>query len=127
MSYFIFIKGLRIHAGHRSPDHQVAPNNGQFVVDLVLSSVLADASYSDRLGDTTNYSDVVATVTTAFSRSDHFSLETTAGKLAEAVLSAHHLIDQVTVMLHARMPAMFEDTRIRVIRSRYSRTSAIVG
>jgi dihydroneopterin aldolase len=119
MSGVIFIKGLRIHAGHRSPDHEVEPNDRRFVVDLELSSALAEASYSDKLGDTTNYSDVVATVATAFANSDHLSLQATAGSVADAVLLAHHRVNAVTVTLHVRMSAIFEDTGISVVRCRH--------
>ena len=120
MSDTIFIKGILIHARHGMLEHESEVGQ-RFVIDLELYTDLSEASRSDRLADTVNYSNVVATATSAFKDTSYKLLERAAGAVADAILAAFPRIRAVKVTVHkphAPIAAIFEDVGVVLTRSR---------
>ncbi|MDB5619182.1 dihydroneopterin aldolase [Tardiphaga sp.] len=120
MSDMIFIKGVSVHAHHGVLDHE--SHVGQrFVIDLELTADIAEASHSDRLGDTVSYANVVATAISAFKDVNYKLLERAAGAVAEAVLAAFPKISVVKITVHkphAPIAAIFDDVGVILTRTR---------
>jgi 7,8-dihydroneopterin aldolase/epimerase/oxygenase len=122
MTDTIFIKGVLVHARHGVLEHESEVGQ-RFVIDLELSTDLAESSRSDRLADTVSYSNVVATATAAFKDTNYRLLERAAGAVADAILSSFPRISAVKITVHkphAPIAAIFEDVGVVLIRSRQS-------
>jgi 7,8-dihydroneopterin aldolase/epimerase/oxygenase len=120
MTDMIFIKGVVIHARHGVMDHETEVGQ-RFVIDLEMSSDLAESSRTDRLSDTVSYSDVLATATAAFKDDSYKLLERAAGAVADAILCAFDRISAVKVTVHkphAPIAAIFEDVGVVLTRKR---------
>jgi dihydroneopterin aldolase len=122
MSDAIFIKGVLIHARHGLLEHETEVGQ-RFVIDLELDTDLSESSRTDRLADTVNYSNVVATATSAFKDTNYYLLERAAGAVADAILAAFPRINAVKVTVHkphAPIAAIFEDVGVVLTRTRES-------
>jgi len=122
MSDTIFIKGVLIHARHGLLEHESEVGQ-RFVIDLELDTDLSESSRTDRLADTVNYSNVVATATSAFKDTNYYLLERAAGAVADAILAAFPRIRAVKVTVHkphAPIAAIFEDVGVVLTRTRDS-------
>jgi 7,8-dihydroneopterin aldolase/epimerase/oxygenase len=122
MSDTIFIKGVLIHARHGLLEHESEVGQ-RFVIDLELDTDLSESSRTDRLADTVNYSNVVATATSAFRDTNYYLLERAAGAVADAILAAFPRIRAVKVTVHkphAPIAAIFEDVGVVLTRTRES-------
>src|SRR5262245_11310522 len=122
MSDTIFIKGVLIHARHGLLEHETEVGQ-RFVIDLELDTDLSESSRTDRLADTVNYSNVVATATSAFKDTNYYLLERAAGAVADAILAAFPRINAVKVTVHkphAPIAAIFEDVGVVLTRMRES-------
>ncbi|WP_407159784.1 dihydroneopterin aldolase [Bradyrhizobium sp. STM 3557] len=120
MSDTIFIKGILIHARHGLLEHESEVGQ-RFVIDLELDTDLSESSRTDRLADTVNYSNVVATATSAFKDTNYYLLERAAGAVADAILAAFPRIRAVKVTVHkphAPIAAIFEDVGVVLTRTR---------
>jgi dihydroneopterin aldolase len=120
MTDTIFIRGLVIHARHGVMEHETEVGQ-RFVIDLELSSDLAESSRTDRLADTVSYSDVVATATAAFRDTNYRLLERAAGAVADAILKTFARIGAVKVTVHkphAPIAAIFDDVGVALTRAR---------
>ena len=120
----IFIKGLVVHARHGVMKHETEVGQ-RFVIDLELYADLSESSRSDRLPDTTSYSNVVETATDAFKNTNYKLLERAAGAVADAILSAFPRVRAVKVTVHkphAPIAEIFEDVGVVLTRNRHSPT-----
>ncbi len=120
MTDTIFIHGIVIHARHGVMEHE-AEVGQRFVIDLELSTDLAESSRTDRLKDTVSYSDVVATATRAFAHANYKLLERAAGAVADAVLAAFPRVSAIKVTVHkphAPIAAIFADVGVVITRTR---------
>jgi len=124
MTDTIFIKGLVVHARHGVMKHETEVGQ-RFVIDLELYADLSESSRSDRLPDTTSYSNVVETATDAFKNTNYKLLERAAGAVADAILSAFPRVRAVKVTVHkphAPIAEIFEDVGVVLTRNRHSPT-----
>ena len=119
MTDTIFIHGIVIHARHGVMEHE-AEVGQRFVIDLDLSTDLAESSRTDRLKDTVSYSDVVATATRAFAHANYKLLERAAGAVADAVFPRVSAIKVTVHKPHAPIAAIFADVGVVITRSRSS-------
>src|SRR5258708_25619044 len=120
MADVFFIPGVVIHARHGVMEHETEVGQ-RFVIDLELSTDLAESSRTDRLADTVSYSNVVATATAAFKNTNYKLLERAAGAVADAVLSTFPRINAVEVTVHkphAPIAAIFDDVGVVLMRTR---------
>jgi dihydroneopterin aldolase len=120
MSDVIFVTGLLIHAHHGVMEHESRVGQ-RFVLDLELSTDLADAARSDKLADTVSYASIVETATAAFSTGSYKLVEAAAGAVADAILATFPRISSVRVTVHkphAPIAATFTDVGVTLLRSR---------
>jgi dihydroneopterin aldolase len=120
MSDVIFVTGLLIHAHHGVMEHESRVGQ-RFVLDLELSTDLADAARSDKLADTVSYASIVETATAAFSTGSYKLVEAAAGAVADAILATFPRINSVRVTVHkphAPIAATFTDVGVTLLRSR---------
>ena len=120
MTDTIFIQGLLIHARHGVMDHE-AEVGQRFVIDLELSTDLAESSRTDRLADTVSYADVVNAASAAFADQNYRLLERAAGAVADAILASFPRVSAVKVTVHkphAPIAAIFHDVGVIIMRSR---------
>jgi 7,8-dihydroneopterin aldolase/epimerase/oxygenase len=120
MTDTIFIKGVVVHARHGVMKHETEVGQ-RFVIDLELYADLSESSRSDRLSDTTSYSNVVETATDAFKNANYKLLERAAGAVADAVLAAFERVSAVKVTVHkphAPIAAIFDDVGVVLTRTR---------
>jgi dihydroneopterin aldolase len=121
MTDTIFIKGLVVHARHGVMKHETEVGQ-RFVIDLELYADLSESSRSDRLPDTTSYSNVVETATDAFKNTNYKLLERAAGAVADAILASFPRVRTVKVTVHkphAPIAEIFEDVGVVLTRSRH--------
>ncbi len=121
MTDTIFIKGLVVHARHGVMKHETEVGQ-RFVIDLELYADLSESSRSDRLPDTTSYSNVVETATDAFKNTNYKLLERAAGAVADAILASFPRVRAVKVTVHkphAPIAEIFEDVGVVLTRSRH--------
>jgi dihydroneopterin aldolase len=93
----------------------------RFVLDLELTTDLADAARSDKLADTVSYSAIVEVASQAFATQSHKLVEAAAGAVADAVLAAFSRIASVRVTVHkpqAPIAAIFADVGVTLWRRR---------
>ena len=124
MTDTIFIKGLVVHARHGVMKHETEVGQ-RFVIDLELYADLSESSRSDRLPDTTSYSNVVETATDAFKNTNYKLLERAAGAVADAILSAFPRVRAIKVTVHkphAPIAEIFEDVGVVLTRNRHAPT-----
>ena len=124
MTDTIFIKGLVVHARHGVMKHETEVGQ-RFVIDLELYADLSESSRSDRLPDTTSYSNVVETATDAFKNTNYRLLERAAGAVADAILASFPRVRAVKVTVHkphAPIAEIFEDVGVVLTRSRHPPT-----
>jgi dihydroneopterin aldolase len=120
MSDAIFVNGLSLHAYHGVMQHE-AKVGQTFMLDLVLTIDLADASRTDKLKDTVSYDTVVKTVSEAFCARRYRLVEAAAGAVAAAVLERCPQVASVRVTVHkphAPIAATFEDVGVTITRAR---------
>jgi dihydroneopterin aldolase len=120
MSDTIFVTGLVIHAHHGVMEHESRVGQ-RFVLDLELTTDLADAARSDKLADTVSYSAIVEVASQAFATQSHKLVEAAAGAVADAVLAAFSRIASVRVTVHkpqAPIAAIFADVGVTLWRRR---------
>src|ERR1700757_1446939 len=124
MTDTIFIKGVVVHARHGVMKHET--ERGQrFVIDLELYANLSESSRSDRLSDTTSYSNVVETATDAFKNANYKLLERAAGAVADAILASFPRVRAVKVTVHkphAPIAEIFEDVGVVLTCNRHPPT-----
>jgi 7,8-dihydroneopterin aldolase/epimerase/oxygenase len=121
MTDIIFIKGLVVHARHGVMKHETEVGQ-RFVIDIELFADLSESSRSDRLADTSSYSNVVATATDAFKNANYKLLERAAGAVADAILAAFPKVRTVKVTVHkphAPIAEIFEDVGVVLTRNRH--------
>jgi 7,8-dihydroneopterin aldolase/epimerase/oxygenase len=121
MTDTIFIKGLVVHARHGVMKHETEVGQ-RFVIDIELFADLSESSRSDRLADTSSYSNVVATATDAFKNANYKLLERAAGAVADAILAAFPKVRTVKVTVHkphAPIAEIFEDVGVVLTRNRH--------
>jgi 7,8-dihydroneopterin aldolase/epimerase/oxygenase len=126
MSDTVFVRGLVIHAHHGVMEHE-AKVGQRFVLDIELSMDLTDAARSDKLVDTVSYSAIVETASGAFTAASHRLVESAAGAVAEAILTAFARVRSVRVTVHkphAPIAAIFADVGVTLLRSRPSTSGA---
>ncbi|MBV8263960.1 MAG: dihydroneopterin aldolase [Candidatus Eremiobacteraeota bacterium] len=124
MTDTIFIKGLVVHARHGVMKHETEVGQ-RFVIDLELYADLSESSRSDRLPDTTSYSNVVETATDAFKNTNYKLLERAAGAVADAILVSFPRVRAVKVTVHkphAPIAEIFEDVGVVLTRNRHPPT-----
>jgi dihydroneopterin aldolase len=124
MTDTIFIKGVVVHARHGVMKHETEVGQ-RFVIDLELHADLSESSRSDRLSDTTSYSNVVETATDAFKNANYKLLERAAGAVADAILSSFPRLRAVKVTVHkphAPIAEIFEDVGVVLTRDRHPPT-----
>ena len=125
MTDTIFIKGLVVHARHGVMKHETEVGQ-RFVIDLELYADLSESSRSDRLPDTTSYSNVVETATDAFKTANYKLLERAAGAVADAILASFARVRAVKVTVHkphAPIAEIFEDVGVVLTRNRHPPTN----
>lgn len=116
----IFIEGLNVHAHHGLMDHE-AELGQRFVIDIELKIDLSDATRSDDIDKTIDYSSVVAIATNAFLASRHVLLERAAAVVADAILDKFSRAVVVSITVHkpqATIMAIFKDVGVRLTRHR---------
>ena len=121
MSDRIFIKGLALHAYHGVMPHE-AKVGQTFALDLDLEINLSVAARSDKVVDTVSYDKVVACASEAFCAERCRLIETAAGRVADALLSAFSMVRSVRVTIHkphAPIAATFSDVGVTLVRSRH--------
>jgi dihydroneopterin aldolase len=93
-----------------------------FTLDLDLEIDLSAAARSDKVVDTVSYDKVVDCVADAFCAQRFRLIEAAAGRVADAVLAAFHLVRSVRVTIHkphAPIAATFNDVGVTLVRSRH--------
>jgi 7,8-dihydroneopterin aldolase/epimerase/oxygenase len=121
MTDTIFIKGVVVHARHGVMKHETEVGQ-RFVIDIELFADLSESSRSDRLADTTSYSNVVETATDAFKNANYKLLERAAGAVADAILAGFPKVRAVKVTVHkphAPIAEIFEDVGVVLTRNRH--------
>ena len=121
----IFIKGLSLHGHHGLMDHEATVGQ-RFVIDLDLQVDFSGAIKTDDLGQTIDYSLVVATATRAFLAARHTLLERAGAAIADSILDKFDRARAVSVTVHkpqAPIVAIFDDVGIRITRRRAARPS----
>jgi dihydroneopterin aldolase len=123
MSDKVFVSGLLIHAHHGVMEHESKVGQ-RFELDIELAMDLKDAARSDKLVDTVSYSAIVETADRAFTAKSHRLVESAAGAVADAILTAFPRVEQVEVTVrkpHAPIAAIFADVGVTLVRVRESR------
>ncbi|MBR1811143.1 MAG: dihydroneopterin aldolase [Clostridia bacterium] len=112
----IIIKGLEIFAFHGV--HAFEKENGQpFILDAELTVDLSAAARSDALGDTVSYSEIIKTVTDAFTLDKYDLIERAAGAVIDAVLRAYPAVKKITVTVkkpEAPIDAKFQYVAVQI-------------
>jgi len=120
MSDRVFIHGLSLHAYHGVMAHE-AKVGQTFTLDLELAIDLTAAARSDKVVDTVSYDKVVDCVSEAFCAQRFRLIEATAGRVADAVLTAFPRVTSVMVTIHkphAPIAATFSDVGVTLLRTR---------
>lgn len=120
MSDTIFIKGLSMHAHHGVMRHEGKVGQ-RFVIDLLLTIDLKNASRSDKLADTIDYAKIVDVTSRAFSARNFRLVEAAGGAVADAVLREFPQVQSVRITVHkphAPISAIFDDVGVILERSR---------
>lgn len=124
MSDRIFVHGLSLHANHGVMAHE-AKVGQTFTLDLELTIDLSAAARSDKVVDTVSYDKVVDCASEAFCSQRFRLIETAAGRVADAVLTAFPRVAAIKVTIHkphAPIAATFSDVGVTLVRSRSGKT-----
>jgi dihydroneopterin aldolase len=120
MSDRISLLGLRVFGHHGVLEHE--RHYGQeFVVDAVLWVDTRPAAAADDLSLTVDYAEVAAALADVVSGEPVALIETLAGRLAAACLSASPVVAEVEITVHkpqAPLPQPFGDVTVSIRRSR---------
>lgn len=96
--------------------------NGQgFLVDAILNLDLSNASRSDRLGDTINYSAVCDLILAQLVGPPVSLIEKLAGQIAEVILRDFPKVESVQITVHkpdAPVAVKVRDLSVSIVRSR---------
>lgn len=118
----IRLQGVRAHGFHGVFEHE--KRNGQdFVVDVDLVATLAPAAATDDLTQTVHYGEVAAQIVARIEGEPFDLIEALAGRIAAEILTAHRLVDEVTVTVHkpqAPVGVDFADVAVEITRRRDS-------
>jgi dihydroneopterin aldolase len=120
MSDTIFINGLVMHAHHGVMRHEGKVGQ-RFVIDMLLSIDLKNASRSDKLADTSDYAKIVDAASRAFTTRNFRLVEAAGGAVADAVLKEFPQVQSVRITIHkphAPISAIFDDVGVVLERSR---------
>jgi dihydroneopterin aldolase len=116
----VFVTGLSLHAFHGVMEHESTVGQ-TFMLDLELDLDLAQASRSDKLADTVGYDQVVEVASRAFTGQHCKLVESAAGAVADAILTAFPQVASVRVTVHkphAPIAATFADVGVTILRKR---------
>jgi dihydroneopterin aldolase len=117
----VFITGLALHAYHGVMEHERTVGQ-TFLLDLVLSADLGEASRTDRHSTTVSYDQVVDCAARAFAAKRFRLVEAAAGAVADAILAAFPRVVDVRITVHkphAPIPATFTDVGVSILRTRH--------
>ncbi|RAI46092.1 dihydroneopterin aldolase [Rhodoplanes roseus] len=117
----VFVTGLAVHAYHGVMEHERTVGQ-TFLLDLVLSADLSEASRTDKHSTTVSYDQVVDCATRAFVAKRFRLVEAAAGAVAEAVLESFPRVMEIRVTVHkphAPIPATFTDVGVAIVRTRH--------
>ena len=120
MSDTIFINGLVMHAHHGVMKHETKVGQ-RFVIDMLLSIDLKNASRSDKLADTIDYAAIVEVASRTFTGRNFRLVEAAGGAVADAVLKEFPQVKSVRITIHkphAPISAIFDDVGVILERSR---------
>ena len=126
MSDTIFINGLVMHAHHGVMKHETKVGQ-RFVIDMLLSIDLKNASRSDKLADTIDYAAIVNAASRAFSARTFRLVEAAAGAVADAILKEFPQVQSARVTVHkphAPISAIFADVGVTIERARQRKDNA---
>jgi 7,8-dihydroneopterin aldolase/epimerase/oxygenase len=116
----VFINGLTLHAYHGVMPHE-AKVGQSFSIDLELAIDLSAAARSDKVADTVSYDKVAECASRAFTAQRFRLIETAAGKVAAAVLTAFPRVQSIKVTIHkphAPIAATFSDVGVTLVQNR---------
>ncbi len=116
----ISLVGLRAFGRHGVLDHE-RRDGQEFVVDAVLWLDTRPAAAADDLALTVDYGAVAARLAAIVSGEPVALIETLAGRLAAACLSAGQAVREVEITVHkpqAPVPVPFRDVTVTIRRSR---------
>ena len=116
----ISLVGLRAFGRHGVLDHE-RRDGQEFVVDAVLWLDTRPAAAADDLALTVDYGAVAARLVAIVSGEPVALIETLAGRLAAACLSAGQAVREVEITVHkpqAPVPVPFRDVTVTIRRGR---------
>jgi dihydroneopterin aldolase len=116
----ISLLGVRAFGRHGVLDHE-RRDGQEFVVDAVLWLDTRAAAAADDLALTVDYGVVAARLADVVSGEPVALIETLAGRLAAACLSADQAVREVEITVHkpdAPVPVPFRDVTVTIRRSR---------
>ena len=116
----ISLVGLRAFGRHGVLDHE-RRDGQEFVVDAVLWLDTRPAAAADDLALTVDYGAVAARLAAIVSGDPVALIETLAGRLAAACLSAGQAVREVEITVHkpqAPVPVPFRDVTVTIRRGR---------
>jgi dihydroneopterin aldolase len=116
----VSLVGLRAFGRHGVLDHE-RRDGQEFVVDAVLWLDTRPAAAADDLALTVDYGAVAARLAAIVSGEPVALIETLAGRLAAACLSAGQAVREVEITVHkpqAPVPVPFRDVTVTIRRSR---------
>ena len=116
----ISLVGLRAFGRHGVLDHE-RRDGQEFVVDAVLWVDTRPAAAADDLALTVDYGAVAARLAAIVSGEPVALIETLAGRLAAACLSAGQAVREVEITVHkpqAPVPVPFRDVTVTIRRGR---------
>jgi 7,8-dihydroneopterin aldolase/epimerase/oxygenase len=116
----ISLVGLRAFGRHGVLDHE-RRDGQEFVVDAVLWLDTRPAAAADDLALTVDYGAVAARLAAIVSGEPVALIETLAGRLAAACLSAGQAVREVEITVHkpqAPVPVPFRDVTVTIRRGR---------
>lgn len=108
--------------GYHGVDESEQDRGGTFEVDLEMHTSLIEATVSDSLGKTVDYSRVYQTVHDCLTGKKYYLLETLAGHIARSVLDKFD-VDSVLVRVrkrHAPVKGVMGSVEVEIERSRES-------
>lgn len=120
MSDRIEIEGLFGYGYHGLFDDEREKGQG-FLVDAILNLDLSEASKSDRLEDTINYSAVCDLILAQLVGPPVSLIEKLAGQIADVILREYSKVESVRITVHkpdAPVAVKVKDLSVSIVRSR---------
>ena len=114
----INVNGIKAFGYHGVLPHE-AVEGQEFIVDLVLSLDLSEASRSDNLDETVNYADLAQIVHDNIVGERVQLIERLAGQIADQIKSSYPQIDSISVTVHkphAPVTLDFDDISVTITR-----------